>query len=263
MTDSGLNYGIRTTPDVSFNADPNSGVAVYDSVSDDGQSGWFQVGGTSAAAPAWAGLVAITDQGLALAGKGTLSTNQLQTDLYSLPSNAFHDITTGFNGYFASQGYDLVTGLGTPVANVLVPDVLSASGVSANTIVSPTPNSTPAHGNWNQHLVVVTSPSSGSSNGVNGSSSSSSSTVSTGTAAASTATSVTAGQSLTALPVQGLSTQVAASQSSQAQQNSLVTASAASTRGSHKRAGARSFGTIGKPVDNGNRHPSGSARGHR
>ena len=141
LTDSGLNYGIRTTPDVSFNADPNSGVAVYDSVSDDGQSGWFQVGGTSAAAPAWAGLVAITDQGLSLAGKGTLSTNQLQTDLYSLPSNAFHDITTGFNGYFASQGYDLVTGLGTPVAKVLVPDVLSASGVSANTIVSPTPNS--------------------------------------------------------------------------------------------------------------------------
>src|SRR5208282_4491906 len=54
----GLSYGVRTTPDVSFNADPNTGVAVYDSVPYGGQSGWFQVGGTSAATPAWAGLVA-------------------------------------------------------------------------------------------------------------------------------------------------------------------------------------------------------------
>src|SRR5262249_7479850 len=52
LTAAGLNYGLRTNPDVSFNADPNSGVAVYDSVSYYGQSGWFQVGGTSAAAPA-------------------------------------------------------------------------------------------------------------------------------------------------------------------------------------------------------------------
>ena len=46
----GLNYGVRTTPDVSFNANPNTGVAVYDSVSYSGQSGWFEVGGTSAGA---------------------------------------------------------------------------------------------------------------------------------------------------------------------------------------------------------------------
>src|SRR5262249_17110127 len=78
----GLSYGVRTTPDVSFNADPSSGYAVYDSVGYDGQSGWFQVGGTSAAAPAWAGLIAIADQGLATGGKGTLSTSQVLTELY-------------------------------------------------------------------------------------------------------------------------------------------------------------------------------------
>ncbi len=132
----GLNYGVRTTPDVSFNADPNTGVAVYDSVSYSGQSGWFDVGGTSAAAPAWAGLVAITDQGLAAAGKGTLSTNQLSTALYNLPSSDFHDITTGYNGYFATPGYDLVTGLGSPRANLVVAGLLSASGVSSPTNVA-------------------------------------------------------------------------------------------------------------------------------
>ena len=111
---AGLDYGVRTTPDVSFDANPNTGVAVYDSVPYDGSSGWLDVGGTSAAAPAWAGLVAITDQGLAASGKGTLSTTQLLTDLYALPSADYHDITSGFNGYEAGTGYDLVTGLGTP-----------------------------------------------------------------------------------------------------------------------------------------------------
>jgi hypothetical protein len=87
----GLSDGVRTTPDVSFDADPNSGVSVYDSVGYDGQSGWFQVGGTSLATPAWAGLIAIVDQGLATGGKGSLTTTQVLTDLYSLPSSDFND----------------------------------------------------------------------------------------------------------------------------------------------------------------------------
>src|SRR5262249_30918800 len=128
----GLSYGMRTTPDVSLDGDPASGVAVYDSVAYNGQSGWFQVGGTSAAAPAWAGLVAITDQGLAAGGKAPLSTTQLLTQLYALPSTDFHDIVSGFNGYYAGPGYDLVTGLGTPKANLLVAGLLAANGVSAS-----------------------------------------------------------------------------------------------------------------------------------
>jgi subtilase family serine protease len=132
----GLNYGVRTTPDVSFNANPNTGVAVYDSVSYSGQSGWFEVGGTSAAAPAWAGLVSITDQGLATGGKGTLTSAQTLTDLYSLPSSDFHDITTGFNGYSATAGYDLITGLGTPKSNVLVAGLLAANGVSSKVVTT-------------------------------------------------------------------------------------------------------------------------------
>jgi subtilase family serine protease len=127
---SGINYGARTTPDVSFDANPDTGVAVYDSVSYDGQKGWFQVGGTSVAAPAWAGLIAIADQGLATAGKGSLTSTQVLTDLYNLPSSDYHEITSGNNGYSATPGYNLVTGLGSPKANLLIPGVLSENGVS-------------------------------------------------------------------------------------------------------------------------------------
>jgi hypothetical protein len=145
---SGLNYGVRTTPDVSFNADPNSGVSVYDSTPYSGQSGWFQVGGTSAAAPAWSGLIAITNQGLATARKAPLSGTQAQTQLYSLPTSDFHDITSGSNGYAATPGYDLVTGLGSPKANLVVAGLLSANGVSPAaattqvTVATPTKTST-------------------------------------------------------------------------------------------------------------------------
>ena len=141
----GLSYGVRTTPDVSFNADPNTGVAVYDSVPYSGQSGWFQVGGTSAATPAWAGLVAIADQGLATGGKGALSSTQAQTDLYALPSSDFHDITTGFNGYSATPGYDLVTGLGSPKANLVIAGILAANGVSEGSAPTQVTASTPTH----------------------------------------------------------------------------------------------------------------------
>ena len=138
----GLSDGVRTTPDVSFDADPNSGVSVYDSVGYDGQADWFQVGGTSLAAPAWAGLIAIVDQGLATGGKGSLTTTQVLTDLYSLPSSDFNDITTGSNGYGATVGYDLVTGLGTPKSNLLVAGVLAANGVSESATTAASSSST-------------------------------------------------------------------------------------------------------------------------
>jgi len=86
--------------------------------------------GTSLSCPIWAGLIAIANQGRALSGLGTLgSLSQTQglSALYNLAGNTssysadFHDITTGNNGYTAGTGYDLVTGLGSPVANNLVP----------------------------------------------------------------------------------------------------------------------------------------------
>jgi hypothetical protein len=109
----------RAVPDVAMDADPNSGVFVLDSFS----GGWFQVGGTSLSSPMFAGLVAIADQGRALQGESSLDgATQTLPALYGLPESDFHDITTGGNGtYNATPGYDLVTGRGTPIANLLVP----------------------------------------------------------------------------------------------------------------------------------------------
>ncbi|HWE92329.1 MAG TPA: hypothetical protein VG269_00005 [Tepidisphaeraceae bacterium] len=130
----------RAVPDVSMLADPNTGVPVYDSWDFGASTPWIPgyEGGTSLAAPMWAGLVAIADQGRNLSSLGSLdgATQTLPT-LYKLPSSDFHDITTGNNGFAASAGYDLVTGRGTPVANALVP---ALAGVTS----SPTPTPTPS-----------------------------------------------------------------------------------------------------------------------
>jgi subtilase family serine protease len=112
----------RAVPDVAFDADPNTGVAVFDSYNNGPSSPWEQFGGTELAAAAWAGLIAIADQGRALQGESSLDgATQTLPKLSSLPPSDFHDVTTGNNGYPAGPGYDLVTGLGSPMANLLVP----------------------------------------------------------------------------------------------------------------------------------------------
>jgi subtilase family serine protease len=93
---------MRGTPDVSLDADPASGVSVYDTTLYQGQSGWWQVGGTSASAPMWAARSA--DAGV------------LVNSAYVYASPAvipFRDIISGGNGYQAGAGYDLATGLGS------------------------------------------------------------------------------------------------------------------------------------------------------
>lgn len=118
----------RAIPDVAFDANPNTGVAVvdsYDYYSGDsfGSSGsWVQVGGTSFGSPAWAAIVAIADQGRAIDGLGSLNgATQTLPELYSMPASDFHDITSGSNGtYSAATGYDLVTGRGTPIVSSVV-----------------------------------------------------------------------------------------------------------------------------------------------
>ncbi len=109
QTDTGC--GRRTVADVSADADPNTGAAVYDSYGYQGSKGWFQVGGTSLAAP----LIAAT---YALAGNGSSTT--FGSYPYSHTSSLY-DVTTGNNGscggsYLctARSGYDGPTGLGTP-----------------------------------------------------------------------------------------------------------------------------------------------------
>ncbi|MGH7169118.1 MAG: S53 family peptidase [Gemmataceae bacterium] len=115
---------LLAVPDVSYNASSASPFAVYDST---GYGGWIEVYGTSGGVPQWSALVAIADQGRAVNGEGTLDgPSQTLPALYQMPSSNFHDITTGSNGaYSAGPGYDLVTGLGTPIANLVVNSLVS------------------------------------------------------------------------------------------------------------------------------------------
>jgi hypothetical protein len=113
----------RGTPDVSMDADPNTGVAIYDSFDFGTSTPWAQYGGTSLATPLWAALIAIANQGRATASLTPLSgRNQALPMLYSAASSNLHDITSGSNGggNTAGVGYDTVTGIGTPVANKLL-----------------------------------------------------------------------------------------------------------------------------------------------
>jgi hypothetical protein len=119
----------RANPDVAYDADPNTGFPVYDSFNNPPSAAWDQYGGTSAATPQWAALIAIADQGRAAIGLGSLDgPTQTLPKIYALPSADFHDITTGssrgFPSYPAIPGYDLATGRGSPVADRIVADLV-------------------------------------------------------------------------------------------------------------------------------------------
>lgn len=103
----------RTLNDVAADADPYAGAAVYDSVPYSGQTGWFQVGGTSLAAP-------IISAAYALGG---VPTGIQANSLSYINTSALHDVTSGSNGncrrsqYYLCHGvsgYDGPTGFGTP-----------------------------------------------------------------------------------------------------------------------------------------------------
>lgn len=121
--------GMRGIPDVAYDADPKSGVPVYDTVGIFGLLGWLKVGGTSMAAPEWSALFAIANSLREKAGLGPL--NQVQNNLYPDAEADYHDITSGTNGTCgaictAGPGYDFVTGLGSPQANLLIPALAAA-----------------------------------------------------------------------------------------------------------------------------------------
>lgn len=99
-TDSVNCAGKRATPDVSLDADPNSGVSVYDSTRYSGQKGWWTVGGTSASSPMWAARAA--DAGSVVGASYVYG-----------KTITFRDILSGNNGASCLPGYDLVTGRGS------------------------------------------------------------------------------------------------------------------------------------------------------
>jgi hypothetical protein len=140
----------RAVPDVAMDSGSIQSFDTFASTLNTSNStpdvGWLGYVGTSAAAPLWAALIAIANQGRVLAG-GTPLTGSSQTlpALYSLPSTDFHDIVHGSNGDIpgatAGPGYDLVTGRGTPIANVLVPDLAGYGTTGQLTITAEPPSS--------------------------------------------------------------------------------------------------------------------------
>jgi subtilase family serine protease len=117
---------MRGVPDVSYVADPNTGLYVYCSTYQ-WPYVWWQVGGTSAGAPQWAALVALANQGraAALSGNSDIYASTVAGSPGTISPANFIDISSGTNGTDADDisvvGYDLVTGLGSPLANNLVP----------------------------------------------------------------------------------------------------------------------------------------------
>jgi subtilase family serine protease len=90
----------RGTPDLSLDADPASGVSVYDTTRYQGQSGWFTVGGTSASSPMIAGRAAVSG---AVVDAAAVYGNTI----------TYRDITSGNNGAPCLVGYDLCSGRGS------------------------------------------------------------------------------------------------------------------------------------------------------
>jgi hypothetical protein len=143
---------VRATPDVAYDGSSTGTYAVYDSDPYEGQVlGWVAVYGTSAGAPQWSAILAIADQGRTAAGLSALNSSgaqQVMGTLYQNPGD-FHDITsgtsTGSPKYSAGPGYDYVTGLGTPIVNLVVASLDGNTSTSPpDTIVVSAPSSATA-----------------------------------------------------------------------------------------------------------------------
>jgi len=132
QTGTGVSGANREVPDVSGDADPATGYSVYCTVSAAGCNGWLSVGGTSAAAPLWAGIANDTNQYLAGLGKATLGS--ASATIYKLFNTAqtytaYHDVTSGNNLYYsATAGYDPASGVGTPDVWNLARDAAGTTG---------------------------------------------------------------------------------------------------------------------------------------
>ncbi len=169
--------GKRRTPDVVFDGNPKTGVAVYETPLGGGAGTWQKVGGTSLGTPAWAAIMAIVDQGRALAGEGSLDgPTQTLPALYRLPASDFHSVGAaprvsasspggGFNPFgFLSWGGPFLRhhtaktrnarsgpatstnasmGLGSPNGPALISDLV-ASQVTVPMTTTSQPGATPA-----------------------------------------------------------------------------------------------------------------------
>lgn len=149
--------GNREVPDVSADADPATGYDVYCTVTAAGcpTTGSITVGGTSAAAPLWAGSMALINNYLQSQSKPLAGF--ISPKLYGLANSQqqyapFHDVTSGTNLYYpATAGYDEASGIGSPdiyniardLAGGTVPTPTPTTGTSPSPTATTAPTDTP------------------------------------------------------------------------------------------------------------------------
>jgi hypothetical protein len=149
--------GLRTIPDVAAVADPSTGAAAFDSFNQSPGDTLEVAGTTDLATPVWAGLFALVNQGRAAEGESSLNSSANPTQslaaLYSLPASDFNSKLGGANGTSTTgltnpAVYNEVTGLGSPVATGLIPDLVaygSALSLSTGSLPGATVGANYAH----------------------------------------------------------------------------------------------------------------------
>jgi kumamolisin len=148
----------RNAPDVSANAN----FTFYVCADQDGCTA-NEYGGTSFAAPMWAGYIALANQ--QAASNGDAAPGFINPAIYNLGLSSgydseFHDITSGSNGFPATTGYDLASGWGSPNGSALITALLGGSS-SPNFTLTANPNAVTVKPGQKGTLTTVTSAISG------------------------------------------------------------------------------------------------------
>ena len=126
--------GLRSVPDVAFDANPNTGMSVYSTAPSTGQGSWAVYGGTSLGAPAWSGITAIIDEGYAILGYVPSMDGATQTlpFLYNRPSTEFHTVAQVASRRLGTTSSVTTTGLGTPDGAAFITSMLGWNLVAFN-----------------------------------------------------------------------------------------------------------------------------------
>jgi subtilase family serine protease len=108
--------GKRGVPDYSFDADPSTGVSVYDSTSCSGNSGWLVFGGTSVSSPSLSGIVNSAGSNTSTAAELLMLYQSVSNNGLTINSSYFRDPLSGTAGSFSAKtGWDFVTGIGSTI----------------------------------------------------------------------------------------------------------------------------------------------------
>jgi subtilase family serine protease len=200
----------REVPDVSADADVNTGYAIYY------QGGWYDFGGTSAAAPTWAALVALTNAWSGCSAPVGFLNPGLYRAAQSASGTLFDDVIAGNNsfdgvtGYSAAPGYDMASGWGSPRGSALAGALCGASAPAA---APPGATAAPAGGSGTTGTTGPTTTGTGSP-GTTGTGTTGTGTTGTGTPGGTTSTGPTGTVTTPGTPANPIATTTSTTSSS-------------------------------------------------